>query len=70
MRMINSRLIFFIQVGYGLIYLTLAIVGSHVYGLSGFCWATIIAMLVKLIATNLLVVKITTSKKGKNTIGT
>lgn len=65
MRMIKSRIIFFIQLGYGLIYLILAFLGSYSYSLRGFCIATILAMLLKLIVTNLLVLKITNSKKGK-----
>ncbi|HDA2477852.1 TPA: hypothetical protein O4573_000906, partial [Staphylococcus aureus] len=70
MKMLHSRIIFFIQVGYGIIYLVLAFVGSYINGLQGFCWASILAMLIKLIATNLIVLRITTLKKGKNTSGT
>ncbi|MCH4533018.1 hypothetical protein MKS61_08095 [Staphylococcus haemolyticus] len=64
MRMIHSRIIFFIQIGYGVIYLVIAFIGSNLYGLQGFCWATIIAMLIKLIVTNLIVFRITALKKS------
>ena len=37
MKMVHSRIIFFIQVGYGIIYLVLAFVGSYINGLQGFC---------------------------------
>ena len=66
MRMIHSKIIFFIQIGYGVIYIILAFIGSYIFGLQGFCWATIISMLIKLIATNLIVLRITALKKGMN----
>ncbi|MBD3928070.1 hypothetical protein AB6G96_01580 [Staphylococcus haemolyticus] len=66
MRMIHSKIIFFIQIGYGVIYIILAFIGSYIFGLQGFCWAAIISMLFKLIATNLIVLRITALKKGMN----
>lgn len=65
MRMINSKIILYIQLGYALIYILLAFYGSHIYGIYGFCWSTIISMLLKLLTTNSLVISIS-MKKGRN----
>ena len=65
MRMINSKIILYIQLGYALIYILLAFYGSYIYGIYGFCWSTIISMLLKLLTTNSLVISIS-MKKGRN----
>ncbi|WP_412520304.1 lipopolysaccharide biosynthesis protein [Staphylococcus simulans] len=57
MKVLNSRLLLFIQLGYALIYLLLAVIGSINYNLVGFCIATIVAMVIKLIYTNLKISK-------------
>ena len=65
MRMIHSKIIFFIQIGYGVIYIILAFIGSYIFGLQ-VSVGPIISMLFKLIATNLIVLRITALKKGMN----
>ncbi|WP_394855944.1 hypothetical protein, partial [Staphylococcus borealis] len=67
MKMITSKIIVYIQIGYAIIYLMLAFLFSNLYGLTGFCWATILAMLIKLISTNVIVFRVTSLKKGKTT---
>lgn len=57
MKILKSKLLLFIQLGYAFIYLLLAVIGSINYSLIGFCVATIIAMFVKLIFTNLKISK-------------
>ncbi|PTJ96443.1 hypothetical protein, partial [Staphylococcus simulans] len=52
MKVLKSKLLLFIQFGYAFVYLLLAIMGSVNYNLIGFCIATIVAMVLKLIYTN------------------
>ena len=37
MKILKSKLLLYIQVGYAIIYLSLALVGSYAYNLIGFC---------------------------------
>lgn len=53
MKILKSKLLLYIQVGYAIIYLSLALVGSYAYNLIGFCIATVIAMALKLVYTNI-----------------
>lgn len=57
MKIISSSIIFKIQIIYGLIYLITAVLGSYYFDLTGFCIATILSMIIKLIITNILIYK-------------
>lgn len=57
MKIITSNIIFRIQIIYGAIYLISAIIGSYYFNLEGFCIATIMSMIIKLIITNVLIYK-------------
>ena len=57
MKIISSSIIFKIQIIYGFIYLITAVLGSYYFDLKGFCIATILSMIIKLIITNILIYK-------------
>lgn len=57
MKILSSNIIFRVQIIYGAIYLITAVLGSYYFSLRGFCIATIVSMIVKLIITNILIYK-------------